>query len=79
MVAILPTPAHYAHEVSRESFATRFAGYTSVGATEMDANDRLYQLEAMIHHDVTHGGSMDEVAGVYMRMCWWWLQSRTTW
>jgi len=58
----LTTPSHYAREVSRETFDARYAGYRSSGATEFDANDRLYQLEAMIHHDVAHGGSIEEAA-----------------
>ncbi len=58
----LTTPAHYNREVKREDFAARFAGYGLAGATEFDANDRIYQLEAMIHHDIAHGGSLVEAA-----------------
>jgi homoserine O-acetyltransferase len=58
----LTTPAHYAREVTRESFIARYSGYQTNGATEFDANDRIYQLEAMIHHDIAHGGSLEELA-----------------
>jgi homoserine O-acetyltransferase len=58
----LSTPAHYAHEVSRDSFAARYKTYRTEGATEFDANDRIYQLEAMLHHDVAHGSSLEDAA-----------------
>jgi homoserine O-acetyltransferase len=56
------TPSHYAREVSRDGFAARYASYGTTGATEFDANNRLYQLEAMIHHDIAHGDSLEEAA-----------------
>ncbi len=56
------TPAHYAREYTREKFPAHYASYGLVGATEFDANDRIYQLEAMIHHDVSRGGSLEEAA-----------------
>jgi homoserine O-acetyltransferase len=40
----------------------RYEGYRTSGATEFDANDRLYQLEAMITHDVANGGSLADAA-----------------
>lgn len=58
----LSTPAHYAREVGRDGFKARYAMYNTTYGTDFDANDRLYQLEAMIHHDVSHGGSMEEAA-----------------
>jgi homoserine O-acetyltransferase/O-succinyltransferase len=58
----LTTPSHYAREVGRNGFAARYADYRATGATDFDANDRLYQLEAMIHHDIAHGGSLEEAA-----------------
>jgi homoserine O-acetyltransferase/O-succinyltransferase len=58
----LTTPSHYAREFSREAFGAHYEDYRTSGATEFDANDRLYQLEAMIGHDVAHGGSLEEAA-----------------
>ena len=58
----LTTPSHYDREVSRREFQARYEGYRASGATEFDANDRLYQLEAMIGHDVAHGGNLEEAA-----------------
>jgi homoserine O-acetyltransferase len=57
----LSTPSHYNREAGT-GFAARYEGYKASGATEFDANDRLYQLEAMIHHDIAHGGSMEDAA-----------------
>ena len=58
----LSTPSHYTREVNRQAFAARYAGYGTSGVTDFDANDRIYQLEAMIGHDVARGGSMEEAA-----------------
>jgi homoserine O-acetyltransferase len=58
----LTTPSHYAREIRREAFVTHYEDYRTSGATEFDANNRLYQLEAMIGHDVAHGGSLAEAA-----------------
>lgn len=58
----LSTPAHYAREVGRDGFAKRYETYRTAYGTEFDDNDRLYQLEAMIHHDIAHGGSMEAAA-----------------
>jgi homoserine O-acetyltransferase/O-succinyltransferase len=58
----LTSPEHYTKEIGREGFAARYESYREKGATEFDANDRIYQLEAMINHDIAHGGSMDEAA-----------------
>jgi homoserine O-acetyltransferase len=58
----LSTPGHYAREVGRKGFEARYETYRTKYGTEFDANDRLYQLEAMIHHDVAPGGSMADAA-----------------
>jgi len=58
----LSTPAHYARETPPEKFATDYAEYYSKGIRPFDANDWLAQLEAMIHHDVAHGGSLEDAA-----------------
>ena len=56
----LTTPANYARAHPPEKFAADYSTYHSKGILPFDANDWLYQLEAMIHHDVAHSGSMDE-------------------
>jgi homoserine O-acetyltransferase len=58
----LSTPAHYAREVPPEKFATDYDQYFKKGILPFDANDWLAQLEAMIHHDVAHGGSLADAA-----------------
>ena len=58
----LSTPAHYARENPPDKFAAGYAAYFTKGILPFDANDWLAQLEAMIHHDVAHGGSLEEAA-----------------
>ncbi len=58
----LTTPAHYARETTRDNFAAAYAGYGTTGVDSYDANNRIYGLEAMIHQDVAHGGSLEEAA-----------------
>jgi homoserine O-acetyltransferase len=58
----LSTPAHYAHDHPPNEFAGTYAGYVKEGILPFDANDWLAQLEAMIHHDVAHGGSLEDAA-----------------
>jgi homoserine O-acetyltransferase/O-succinyltransferase len=55
----LTTPAHYASEIGELGFAARYAEYETRGAADFDANDRLYQLEAMVHQNV---GAYENVA-----------------
>jgi homoserine O-acetyltransferase len=56
----LSTPAHYARAHPPQAFNADYAEYFKTGILPFDANDWLYQLEAMIHHDAAHGGSMDK-------------------
>jgi homoserine O-acetyltransferase len=56
----LTTPANYARAHPPENFAADYAAYYTTGILPFDANDWLSQLEAMIHHDVTHSGSMND-------------------
>lgn len=58
----LTTPTNFARSNPPEKFARTDAEYMSKGILPFDANDWLAQLEAMIHHDVAHGGTMDEAA-----------------
>ncbi len=54
----LSTPAHYARENPPATFPATYASYYAKGILPFDANNWLSQLEAMIHHDVAHGGAM---------------------
>jgi homoserine O-acetyltransferase len=56
------TPALYARTMPAEKFAGAEGNYQKQGILPFDANDWLAQLEAMIHHDVAHGGSMGDAA-----------------
>jgi homoserine O-acetyltransferase/O-succinyltransferase len=58
----LTTPAHYAQNHPPEMFPSGYAAYFSKGILPFDANDWLAQLEAMIHHDVAHGGTLEKAA-----------------
>lgn len=58
----LTTPTHYARETTREHFSAEYAGYGTTGVESYDANNRIYGLEAMIHQDVAHGGSLEDAA-----------------
>jgi homoserine O-acetyltransferase len=58
----LSTPANYARTHPPEKFAADYAEYFSKGILPFDANDWLAQLEAIIHHDVAHGGSLEDAA-----------------
>jgi homoserine O-acetyltransferase len=58
----LTTPTNYVHAHPAGDFARVEAQYMSTGILPFDANDWLSQLEAMIHHDVAHGGSIEDAA-----------------
>ena len=58
----LTTPANYARTNPPDKFPSADAEYMSKGILPFDANDWLAQLEAMIHHDVAHGGSMEDAS-----------------
>jgi homoserine O-acetyltransferase len=58
----LTTPANYARTHPSDKFATQYDAYYKTGVLPFDANNWLYQLEAMIHHDVAHGGSIEDAA-----------------
>jgi len=58
----LTTPEHYAEDVKREGFPVRYAGYGLMKPDAFDVNDSIYQMEAMIHHDVARGGSLEGAA-----------------
>jgi len=56
----LTTPANYSRAHPPEEFAADYSAYYAKGILPFDANDWLSQLEAMIHHDVSH----NEVSGI---------------
>jgi len=58
----LTTPTNFARSNPPEKFAATDAEYMSKGILPFDANDWLAQLEAIIHHDVAHGGSLNDAA-----------------
>lgn len=58
----LTTPPYYARMHAAADFAKTEAEYMQHGILPFDANDWVAQLEAMMHHDVAHGGSMADAA-----------------
>jgi homoserine O-acetyltransferase len=58
----LTTPADYARRHPREKFAENYAKYTKEGISPFDANDALYQLEAVIQQDIAHGHTLADAA-----------------
>lgn len=58
----LTTPADYARTHPASEFSKLQEEYTKRGILPFDANDWVAQLEAMIHHDAAHGGSMADAA-----------------
>lgn len=56
------TPAYYARTVSRDAYEKEQEGFYRKGILPFDANDWLAQLGAMIHHDISNGGSMEAAA-----------------
>ena len=58
----LTTPANYARTHPVEQFAAEYAKDTTKGIQPFDANDWLAQLDAIVHLDVAHGGSLQDAA-----------------
>jgi homoserine O-acetyltransferase/O-succinyltransferase len=58
----LTTTADFSAQVKREDFAAAYAKLVDPGSNTVDENNYLYQLEAIIHHDIAHGGAMEEAA-----------------
>ena len=56
------TPAHYARNISRNDYDKEQEKYYTKGILPFDANDWVAQLQAMIHHDIANGGSMEAAA-----------------
>jgi homoserine O-acetyltransferase/O-succinyltransferase len=58
----LSTPANYARTHSVDQFNADYAKADAKGIEPFDANDWLAQIDAVIHLDIAHGGTMEEAA-----------------
>lgn len=58
----LTTPENYARTHTREEFNAQDEKMEAKGILPFDANDWVAQLEAVLHLDVSHGGSMEDAA-----------------
>jgi len=58
----LTTPEQYARTHTWESFQTEYGQMRTKGILPFDANDWIAQLEAILHLDIAHGGSMEDAA-----------------
>ena len=58
----LTTPENFVRTHSRTAVEKDYGGWLSKGILPFDANDWLAQLNAIIHLDVAHGGSMEAAA-----------------
>lgn len=58
----LTSPSNFARSYSRAQFARDYAKWESSGILPFDANDWVTQLEAIVHLDVGHGGTLEEAA-----------------
>jgi homoserine O-acetyltransferase len=58
----LSTPSFRANHTTREGFQQFFEELTTSGTSFFDANDYLRQLQAIIGHDIAHGGSLYDAA-----------------
>ena len=58
----LTTPENFARTHSRAAFDEDYAKWRANGILPFDANDWLAQLEAILHLDVAHGGSLEDAA-----------------
>lgn len=58
----LSTPKFRSNHTTREGFPQFFENITTNGDRSFDANDYLRQLQAMLGHDIAHGGSLYDAA-----------------
>lgn len=58
----LTTPTNYTRTHSTQAFDAEYAQIMAKGIRPFDANDWLAQLEAVKHHDIAHGGTMEDAA-----------------
>ncbi len=58
----LTTPTNYARTHSVGQFESDYAKADREGIQPFDANDWLAQLDAVVHHDIAHGGALEDAA-----------------
>ena len=58
----LTTATNYERTHTLPQFDAEYGKYTSNGILPFDANDWLAQLDAIVHHDVAHGGNVEDAA-----------------
>jgi homoserine O-acetyltransferase len=58
----LTSPANFARTEAPAAFAADYAKWTANGILPFDANDWIAQLDAVIRHDIAHGGSLADAA-----------------
>ncbi len=58
----LTTPANFARTHSRAVFTRDYAEWEAHGILPFDANDWIAQLEACLHQDIAHGGTLEAAA-----------------
>ena len=58
----LSTPTNYLHTHTATQFNADYATAQTKGIQPFDANDWLAQLDAILHLDIAHGGSMEDAA-----------------
>lgn len=58
----LATPANYARTHTVGQFESEYQKGIASGIRPFDANDWLAQIDAVIHHDISHGGTMEDAA-----------------
>jgi homoserine O-acetyltransferase len=58
----LTTPTFHVNHVTREGFPQYFQNLVDHGELSVDANNYLRQLQAILGHDIAHGGSIYQAA-----------------
>jgi homoserine O-acetyltransferase/O-succinyltransferase len=58
----LSTPTNYVRTHSVDQFEADYAKADTKGIQPFDANDWLAQLDAVVHHDIAHGGTLEDAA-----------------
>lgn len=58
----LSTPTFHVNHVTREDFPQYFENLITNGERSVDANNYLYQLEAILGHDIAHGSTIYDAA-----------------
>jgi homoserine O-acetyltransferase len=58
----LTTPEQFARTHPPDVFARDYAQWESKGILPFDANDWITQLQACVHQDIAHGGTLEEAA-----------------